>query len=206
MYDISLKKDVSTSQGETMETQKSLQAEQVNEVSNGIEGENSTNNLNLMSMTDLKKEMGQEPAKTTKVAVINGVEQEITLLFPANYTMAQPKDKIGILENMDKSNLLEVIFNLADPACFIKEQEPLVDINGTPVPSLEEVANPYVVCQTADTYWRFLLEERLENVCVHQFSSVQEYFKSIGCTMAYSRGLTAFELTGVAAQAAGNDT
>lgn len=174
---------------------------------NTVAGEdnNIINNLNSMSMTNFEK-MGQEPAKTTKVAVINGVEQEITLLFPANYTMTQPKDKIGILENMDKNNLLEVIFNLADPVCFMQEQEPLVDINGTPVSSLEGVKNPYVVCQTADTYWRFLLEERLEKVCIHTFSSVQEYFKSIGCTMAYSRGLTAFELTGVAAQASGNET
>lgn len=205
--DVSAQK-VSTSQGETMETQSSLQAEKLNEgAMNTVAGEdkNIINNLTSISMNDFEK-TGQEPAKTTKVAVINGTEQEITLLFPANYSMPQPKDKVGILGEMDKSNLLEVIFNLADPACFMQEQEPLVDINGTPVSSLEGLPNPYVVCQTADTYWRFFLEERLENVRVHQFSSVQEYFKSIGCTMVYSRGFNALELTGVAAQASGNKT
>ena len=144
--------------------------------------------------------------KKTKIALIDGAEQEITILFLANYQMAQPKDKAGILSEMDKSNLLDVIFNLAKPDCFIREGEPLVDMNGNPVLSLEGIENPFVACQTADTYWRFPLEERLENVRVHEFESIQDYFKSIGCTMAYSRGLNALELAGVAAQASGNET
>lgn len=142
----------------------------------------------------------------TKIALIEGAEKEITILFLANHLMAQPKDKAGILPVIDKSKLLPVTFNFAKPDPFIREREPLVDINGTPVSTLEGLVNPYVVCQTADTYWRLTLEDRLENVSVHEFASVQDYFKAIGTTMVYSRGFNPIELTGVAAQASGNET
>lgn len=142
----------------------------------------------------------------TKIAVIDGQEQKITPLLLTNHQMIQPKDKAGTLSGIEEKKLLPVIFNLAKPEPFMKEDEPLVDMNGNPVLSLEGLENPLVACQTADTYWRLPLEDRLENVRVHEFTSVQDYFKSIGNTIVYSRGLNALELAGVAAQASGNET
>lgn len=187
--------EVSTSQGEIMEAQSGLQAEQVNEgATNLVAGECNINNLKGKTMDN------------TKIALLDGAEKEITILFPANHLMAQPKDKAGILPQMDKSKLLDVTFNFAKPECFMKEHEPLVDMEGNPVLSLDGLVNPLVACQTADTYWRFRIEERFENVRVHEFESVQAYFKAIGTTMVYSRGFNALEVAGVAAQASGNET
>lgn len=188
--------EVSTSQGEIMEAQSGLQAEQVNEGATNLVAEKSNINNNLKGKT----------MKNSQIALLDGAEKEITILFPANHLMAQPKDKAGILPQMDKSKLLDVTFNFARPECFMKEHEPLVDMEGNPVLSLDGLVNPLVACQTADTYWRFGIEERFENVRVHEFKSVQAYFKAIGTTMVYSRGFNALELAGVAAQASGNET
>lgn len=136
-------------------------------------------------------------------AVINGKVQDIILGYTP-YNMERPKDKAGLLDAIDRMSQLKVKFHLSVPQPFWNEGITLVDSDGEIIPS--ETPNVYVPCDTADTYYRFETEEVLEDVEIHNFSTVQEYGKAIGTTLVYSRKLSNVEALGIAAIASKNLT
>lgn len=106
--------------------------------------------------------------KTVKANINGGVENII--LGYSIYNMERPKDKLGLISLLDKEKVLDVIFHLANADIFWKEGIELKDANGNMIP--EGTPNVYVPCDTADTYWRFEVDEILEHVEVHKFVSL----------------------------------
>ena len=129
-------------------------------------------------------DMRQEVIYNTVKANINGGVENIILGYSI-YNMERPKDKLGLISLLDKEKVLDVIFHLANADIFWKEGIELKDANGNTIP--EGTPNVYVPCDTADTYWRFEVDEILEHVEVHKFVSLQEYGQAIGNTTLYSR-------------------
>lgn len=141
----------------------------------------------------------------TVKAIINGEQKEIIPAF-TDYNMEPPKKKSGT-EWGDPSKRLNVKYHFANPKMFWEEQDEekklnLFDRNGIYIkPNTENV---YVVCDTADTYWRVFEDEVLEDVEIHDFESVEEYAQAIGNTMLYSRSMNNVEKVGYAALATGD--
>lgn len=166
-----------------------------NEVSNAAEDAVSTNqNPDNMG----KKE---KVVPTTKLAKINGEYVEITIAY-TKYSMELPDYNEKFCENLDRDKLFPVIFNFAKPDVFRKEGVQLYDRAGNPV----EADNPnvYVDCSSSES-WRVWIDETLERVEVHEYSSVQEFAQAVGISNLYSRGLNNTEKIGVAALATGNE-
>lgn len=141
-------------------------------------------------------------SKTTVRAIIDGKEVEFTPAF-TSYSMEQPKKKESLLKNSDSSKRMDVIFHFANPDTFWNEGYELKNRNGDDITKGE--SNIFVVCDTADTYWRIFIDEVLTNVQIHDFKSVQEYAQTIGNTTILSRGLNNVEKIGYAALATGNE-
>ena len=137
------------------------------------------------------------------IAVIDGKQQEIILGYTP-YNMERPKDKAGLLDAIDRIIQFTVKFHISVPQPFWNEGISLVDSNGEIIP--QNTPNVYVPCDTADTYFRFETDEILEDVEIHNFTTVQEYGKAIGTTMIYSRKLNNVEALGIAAIASKNET
>ena len=142
---------------------------------------------------------------TTVKAVINGEVREITPAY-TDYNMEQPKVK-GTAEKGDPSKRLAVKFHFANPKVFWNEQDEskiinLFDRNGNFIePNTENV---FVVCDTADTYWRVFEDLILEDVEIHDFKSTEDYAIAIGNTMLHSRSMNNVEKIGYAALATGD--
>lgn len=136
-------------------------------------------------------------------AVINGTVQEI-IIGRSPYNMELPKDKADLLTAIDRKSQLKVKFHLSVPQPFWNEDITLTDSDGEIIPP--DTPNVYVPCDTADTYYRFETEEVLEDVEIHNFTTVQEYGKAVGTTMIYSRKLNNVEALGIAAIASRNVT
>lgn len=142
----------------------------------------------------------------TVKAIING---ELIDIIPAftDYNMEQPKQK-ATGGHGDPSKRLAVKFHFASPKLFWDEQDEkkrinLFDRNGKFIePNTDNV---YVVCDTADTYWRVFEDEILEDVEIHNFDSVEEYALATTNTMLYSRCLNKVEEMGYAALATGDE-
>jgi len=142
----------------------------------------------------------------TVKAIING---ELTEIIPAftDYNMEQPKQK-ATGEHGDPSKRLAVKFHFANPKLFWDEQDEkkkinLFDRNGNFIePNTDNV---YVVCDTADTYWRVLVDDVLEDVEIHDFESVEDFAQATSNTMLYSRCLNKVEEVGYAALATGDE-
>ena len=141
--------------------------------------------------------------KKSTFAIINGSKLEIILGF-SPYNMERPKDKADLLSAINQANLLSVKFHLSTPRAFWDEGIELVDIEGNPIP--KNTPNVFVPCDTADTYWRYEVEETLQNVEIHDFATLQEYGKAIGNTTLYSRKLNNVESLGIAAIASKDET
>ena len=142
----------------------------------------------------------------TVKAIINGELKEIIPAF-TDYNMEQPKQK-ATDEHGDPSKRLAVKFHFASPKLFWDEQDEdkrinLFDRNHNYIePNTDNV---YVVCDTADTYWRVLVDDVLEDVEIHDFKSVEDYAQAIGNTMLFSRCLNKVEEMGYAALATGDE-
>lgn len=168
---------------------------------------NNINNKEIMRQNEnsalaVKDVAPQASSKSNKVAMIEGVETNI-ILAKTPYSMELPKDKSNIIGLLDKNSLLDCLFHLATPEIFWNEHVELKDLDGHVIEAGTD--NVYVICDTADSYWRYAVEGVLKHVQVHNFNSVQEYAKTIGSTMLYSRGLSNVEKIGVAALATGNE-
>lgn len=141
--------------------------------------------------------------KKTIAAIINGTNQEIILGF-SPYNMERPKDKADLLSTVNPANILSVKYHLSTPGVFWSNGIDLVDAEGNAIP--KDTPNVFVPCDTADTYWRYDIEETLEDVEIHDFATLQEYGKAIGNTTLYSRKLNNVEALGIAAIASQNET
>ena len=159
------------------------------------------NAASFNSNPEKMEKSNEEVAKTTRVAIIDGVERVITVAH-TKYSMELPKDKKSLCKKLDPSKLLSVIYHLAKPELFWQEGIDLYDENGDII--IEGTHDVLVHVQTSEDYWRVGLEERLERVEIVDFSSIQEYAQTVGSTNLYSRGMTDTEKVGVAALATGN--
>lgn len=134
--------------------------------------------------------------------MIDNKEKTIIPAF-TEYNMEQPKKKEGLLELTDKNKMLDVIFHFAKPEVFYSNGVSLYDRNGNEISP--ETKDVFVVCDTADTYWRIFKDDVLKNVQIHDFKSVKEYAQTVGNTMLLSRGLNNVERVGYAALATGDE-
>ena len=143
----------------------------------------------------------EEVAKTTKVAVIDGVEKIITVAH-TKYAMELPKDKNDLSKNLDPSKMLSTTYHFTKPELFWQEGYDLYDENNNLIE--KDTPDVLVFIEKSDNYWRIGLEERLERTEIVEFSTVQEYAQTMASTNLYSRGMTDTERVGVAALATGN--
>lgn len=155
-------------------------------------------NQNQNIMTDEKEKV----AHTARIAIING--EEITIVVAhTKYGMELPKDKKNLCGSIDHNKMLSCIYHLATPEIFWEAGIELLDEGNSPIG--KDTENVFVLCPTADTYWRVAVDDKLNRVEVHTFKSVAEYAQTIGCTNLYSRGLSNTEKMGVAALATGDE-
>lgn len=160
---------------------------------------------NAASINPNSEKMGkknEEVAQTTRVIIIDGEERNI-IIAHTDYGMEQPKDTKDLMSNIDRTKMLSCKYHFSTPEIFWNEGIELKDENEKIIEAGTE--NVLVLCPTADTYWRFGLEDKIVEPEVHDFSSVQEYAQAVGCTNLYSRGLSNTEKVGVAALATGNE-
>ena len=156
-----------------------------------------SNNLEVVNT-----EMVEPQFKTVK-ALIQGEEQEI-ILARHKYSMEELKaSQMKQLELIDKSKMLDVIYHLATAEIFYEAGIELKDYDGNEIPT--GTPNVYVPVETADTFYRFTIDEVLENVEVHTFANMQEFAEVTGTTTLFSRGLTSKEKIGVAALATNDE-
>jgi hypothetical protein len=144
-----------------------------------------------------------EPKFKTVKAQLNGEVQDI-ILARHKYSMEELKaSQQKQLELLDKSKMLEVLFHISTADIFYEAGIELKDYAGNEIPA--GTPNVYVPVETADTYYRFSIDEVLKSVEVHSFASVQEFAEATGTTTLFSRGLTSKEKIGVAALATNDE-
>lgn len=155
-------------------------------------------------MTHINDSMAATEAQFRTVkAQINGEVQDI-ILARHKYSMEGLKaSQQKQLELIDKSKMLGVIFHLATAEVFYEAGIELRDFDNNEIPAGTE--NVFVPVETADTFYRFTIDDVLENVEVHTFANVQEFAEVTGTTTLFSRGLTSKEKIGVAALATNDE-
>ena len=165
---------------------------------------NNTNNENMVNNNSVVATSNAEetPFRTVK-AQIQGEVQDI-ILARHKYSMEGLKaSQQKQLELIDKSKMLGVIFHLATAEVFYEAGIELRDLDNNEIPAGTE--NVFVPVETADTFYRFTIDDVLENVEVHTFANVQEFAEVTGTTTLFSRGLTSKEKIGVAALATNDE-
>lgn len=165
------------------------------------------NNNNNENMVNVNSEVATPNAEGTQFrtvkAQIQGEVQEI-ILARHKYSMDGLKaSQQKQLELIDKSKMLGVIFHLATAEVFYEAGIELRDLDNNEIPAGTE--NVFVPVETADTFYRFTIDDVLENVEVHAFANVQEFAEVTGTTTLFSRGLTSKEKIGVAALATNDE-
>ena len=144
-----------------------------------------------------------QPQFRTVKAIIDGKEQDI-ILARHKYSMEELKvSQQKQLELVDKSKMLEVLYHISTAEIFYEAGIELKDYDGNEIPA--GTPNVYVPVETADTFYRFTIDEVLKTVEVHTFASVQEFAEATGTTTLFSRGLTSKEKIGVAALATNDE-
>lgn len=165
---------------------------------------NNTNNENMVNNNSVVATSNAEetPFRTVK-AQIQGEVQDI-ILARHKYSMEGLKaSQQKQLELIDKSKMLGVIFHLATAQVFYEAGIELRDLDNNEIPAGTQ--NVFVPVETADTFYRFTIDDVLENVEVHTFANVQEFAEVTGTTTLFSRGLTSKEKIGVAALATNDE-
>lgn len=155
-------------------------------------------------MTHINDSMVATEAQFRTVkAQINGEVKDI-ILARHKYSMEGLKaSQQKQLELIDKSKMLGVIFHLATAEVFYEAGIELRDLDNNEIPAGTQ--NVFVPVETADTFYRFTIDDVLENVEVHTFTSVQEFAEVTGTTTLFSRGLSSKEKMGVAALATNDE-
>ena len=165
---------------------------------------NNTNNENMVNNnSEVATPNAEETPFRTVKAQIQGEVQDI-ILARHKYSMEGLKaSQQKQLELIDKSKMLGVIFHLATAEVFYEAGIELRDLDNNEIPAGTQ--NVFVPVETADTFYRFTIDEVLENVEVHTFANVQEFAEVTGTTTLFSRGLTSKEKIGVAALATNDE-
>ena len=165
---------------------------------------NNTNNENMVNNNSVVATPNAEETQFRTVkAQIQGEVQDI-ILARHKYSMEGLKTfQQKQLELIDKSKMLGVIFHLATAEVFYEAGIELRDLDNNEIPAGTE--NVFVPVETADTFYRFTIDDVLENVEVHTFANVQEFAEVTGTTTLFSRGLTSKEKIGVAALATNDE-
>lgn len=165
-----------------------------------------TQNLENSSLATCAEEHAYgstQPQFRTVKAIIKGVEQDI-IVARHKYSMEVLKaSQQKQLELIEKSKMLDVIFHIATADVFYEANIDLKDYDGNEIPA--GTPNVYVPVETADTFYRFAIDDILKVVEVHTFKSVQEFAEVTGTTTLFSRGLTSKEKIGVAALATNDE-
>lgn len=144
-----------------------------------------------------------EPQFKTVKAQINGEMQDI-ILARHKYSMEGLKaSQQKQLDLIDKSKMLDVIFHVSTADIFFEAGIELKDYEGNEIPA--GTPNVFVPIETADTFYRFTMDDVLKAVEVHTFKNVQEFAEATGTTTIFSRGLTSKEKIGVAALATNDE-
>jgi len=139
----------------------------------------------------------------TVKAQLNGEVQHI-ILARHKYSMDMLKaSQQKQLEMIDTNKMLDVIFHVSTADIFYDAGIVLKDYDGNEIPA--GTPNVYVPVETADTFYRFTIDDILKTVKVHTFASVQEFAEVTGTTTLFSRGLTSKEKTGIAALATNDE-
>ncbi len=145
----------------------------------------------------------EQPQFKTVKAKMKGEMKEI-ILARHKYSMESLKaSQVKQLEMIDKSKMLNVIYHVSTAEIFYSAEIALFDYEGNEIPA--GTPNVYVPVETADTYYRFSIDEVLKTVEVHTFNNVQEFAEVTGTTNLFSRGLTSKEKIGVAALATNDE-
>lgn len=165
------------------------------------------NNTNNENMVNNNSEVATPNAEGTQFrtvkAQIQGEVQDI-ILARHKYSMEGLKaSQQKQLELIDKSKMLGVIFHLATAEVFYEAGIELRDLDNNEIPA--GTGNVFIPVETADTFYRFTIDDVLENVEVHTFANVQEFAEVTGTTTLFSRGLTSKEKIGVAALATNDE-
>ena len=165
---------------------------------------NNTNNENMVNNNSVVATPNAEGTQFRTVkAQIQGEVQDI-ILARHKYSMEGLKaSQQKQLELIDKSKMLGVIFHLATAEVFYEAGIELRDLDNNEIPAGTE--NVFVPVETADTFYRFTIDDVLKNVEVHTFANVQEFAEVTGTTTLFSRGLTSKEKIGVAALATNDE-
>lgn len=170
-----------------------------------LQNKNVMQNENLESVKALNDAASVESSdccpkeKTTVIAIIDGIKQEVKLARTIYSMDMLKKSQEKLLEEIDKSKLLDEIFHFATPEIFRKAEIPLYDCEGEEIPQDEE--NVLVPIETGVTYWRFTFDDVLKHVQVHTFESVEEYAQVTGTTDLFTRSRSTVEKIGIAALA-----
>lgn len=156
------------------------------------------NNLNKVATSNV-----EEIQFRTVKAQIDGEVKEI-ILARHKYSMEGLKaSQKKQLELIDKTKMLDVIFHVSTAELFYEAGIELKDYEGNEIPV--GTPNVYIPVETADTFYRFTMDEVLNTVEVHTFKSVQEFAEATGTTTLFSRGLSSKEKTGIAALATNDE-
>ena len=179
----------------------------MNTISNNTVANAVVVNNNNENMVNVNSEVATPNAEGTQFrtvkAQIQGEVQDI-ILARHKYSMEGLKaSQQKQLELIDKSKMLGVIFHLATAEVFYEAGIALRDLDNNEIPAGTE--NVFVPVETADTFYRFTIDDVLENVEVHTFANVQEFAEVTGTTTLFSRGLTYKEKIGVAALATNDE-
>ena len=165
---------------------------------NVVATQNANENVNAVATAST-----EQPQFKTVKAKMKGEMKEI-ILARHKYSMESLKaSQVKQLEMIDKSKMLNVIYHVSTAEIFYSAEIALFDYEGNEIPA--GTPNVYVPVETADTYYRFSIDEVLKTVEVHTFNNVQEFAEVTGTTNLFSRGLTSKEKMGVAALATNDE-
>lgn len=172
-------------------------------VANAVVVNNINNDLMINNNSVVATQNADGTQFRTVKAQFNGEVQDI-ILARHKYSMEGLKtSQQKQLELIDKSKMLGVIFHLATAEVFYEAGIELRDLDNNEIPAGTQ--NVFVPVETADTFYRFTIDDVLETVEVHNFANVQEFAEVTGTTTLFSRGLTSKEKIGVAALATNDE-
>lgn len=162
------------------------------------------NNENMVNVnSEVATPNAEESQFRTVKAQIQGEVQDI-ILARHKYSMEGLKaSQQKQLELIDKAKMLDVIFHVSTADIFYEAGIVLKDYDGNEIPA--GTPNVFVPIETADTFYRFSIDDVLNTVEVHTFANVQEFAEVTGTTTLFSRGLTSKEKIGVAALATNDE-
>lgn len=181
----------------------SQNAPEINNVGTAPTSNELLNNQKNMTIEENLNDKADAPQFKTVQAIING-EMTNIILARHKYSMEGLKaSQMKQLEMIDKSKMLNVIFHVSTAEIFYSADITLYDYEGNEIPT--GTPDVFVPVETADTFYRYAIDDVLKNVEVHTFNSVKEFAEVTGTTTLFSRGLTSKEKIGVAALATNDE-